>query len=88
MLLPYPLSAVILSVVPEGAANLVAEGNETNNVNQGVGIDKDDVTYFPWDNDGDGNVFPSDAIYVINRLTQTVPPADARADLDGNGRLR
>jgi hypothetical protein len=62
----------------------VDESDENNNTNRGKGIDLDDVTYFPWDLDGDGEVTPVDAIFVINRLGQTVPP-DARADFDGDG---
>jgi subtilisin-like proprotein convertase family protein len=60
-------------------ANVVTESNESNNSNQ------DDVTYFPWDVNADGVVTPSDAGFVVNRLGQTVPPADPRADLNGNG---
>ena len=62
-----------------------AESNEANNLDQGNGIDKDDVTYFPWDIDGNGVITPTDAIFFINRLGQNVPPADGRADPDGSG---
>ncbi len=61
------------------------ELSENNNSNQGKGIDKDDVTYFPFDIDSSGIVTQTDADFVINGLGQTVPPTDARADLDGNG---
>ena len=45
----------------------------------------DDITYFPWDIDGSGQVTPSDAIYVINRLGQSVTSDNALADFDGSG---
>ena len=41
----------------------------------------DDVTYFPWDTDGNGTVTPADVGYIVNRLGN----ADPIADLDGNG---
>jgi hypothetical protein len=45
------------------------------------------ITYFPWDIDGSGQVTPSDAIYVINRLGQTTTPENALADFDGSGQI-
>ena len=66
-------------------SNTVTEENDGNNANQGKSVDKDDVTYFPWDTNSSGAVTPTDAGFVINRLGNSVPPADARADLDGNG---
>ncbi len=66
----------------------IAEANEANNIDLGKGMDKDDFTFFPWDvNPTDGQVSPTDAIYVVNRLGQTVQPDNARADLDGNGAI-
>ena len=67
--------------------NVVQETNETNNFNRGKGIDKDDVTFFPWDVNSSNSVTASDAIFVINRLGQdtTNLSFDARADIDGNG---
>jgi hypothetical protein len=47
----------------------------------------DDITYFPWDIDGNGQVTPSDAIYVINRLGQTTTVDNALADFDGSGQI-
>jgi RHS repeat-associated protein len=47
----------------------------------------DDITYFPWDIDGNGQVTPSDAIYVINRLGQTTTVDNAWADFDGSGQI-
>jgi hypothetical protein len=67
--------------------NVVSEFSELNNINQGKGIDKDDITYFPWDIDGSGQVTPSDAIYVINRLGQTTTAENALADFDGSGQI-
>ena len=67
------------------AGNDVVESNETNNQNQGKGIDTEDVTYFPWDIDGNGQVTPTDAIFAINRLGQNANGINAKADFDGNG---
>ena len=67
------------------AANDVVESNEANNQNQGKGIDTEDITYFPWDIDSNGQVTPTDAIFVINRLGQNTNTANSRADFDGNG---
>ncbi|NBD31954.1 MAG: hypothetical protein GVY17_03010 [Cyanobacteria bacterium] len=67
------------------SGNEIAEADETNNLGNEKGLGIDDITYFPWDIDGSGIVTSSDAIFVINRLGESVPPADARADLDGNG---
>ncbi len=62
--------------------NGVGEFNEQNNRDQGKGIDKDDFTFFPWDlNPADGEVTPTDAIFVINRLGRS----DTAADLDASG---
>lgn len=69
------------------ANNDIAETDELNNSNQGQGIDLDDITYFPWDVDGNGLVTPTDAIYVINRLGQTTTLANQLADFDGSGSI-
>ncbi|MBE9061109.1 Ig-like domain-containing protein [cf. Phormidesmis sp. LEGE 11477] len=69
------------------AKGAIAESNETNNQNQGKGKDQDDITYFPWDIDGNGQVTPTDAIFAINRLGQSVDESNARADFDGNGAI-
>lgn len=47
----------------------------------------DDVTYFPWDINGNGTVTPTDAIFVVNRLGQGQgqPLSDPIADFDGGG---
>jgi RHS repeat-associated protein len=47
----------------------------------------DDITYFPWDLDDSGQVTPSDAIYIINRLGQTTTADNALADCDGSGQI-
>ena len=65
--------------------NSISEVQTDDNYNQGKGIDKDDITYFPWDFDSNGLVTPTDAIYVINRLGQTTSDDNRLADLDGNG---
>jgi hypothetical protein len=70
----------LLALVLDPADEL-GESNEGNNFAQGLGIDFDDITYFPWDVDRDGVVTALDAIYVQNRVGQN----DPRADLDGDG---
>jgi subtilisin family serine protease len=67
--------------------NVIPESSELNNINRGKGIDKDDITYFPWDIDGNGQVTPADAIFVINRLGQTTTTENASADFDGSGQV-
>ncbi|MCA9126087.1 MAG: tandem-95 repeat protein [Planctomycetales bacterium] len=61
--------------------NTVHEQDENNNSNQGLGIDLTSITYFPWDINGNGEITPTDVIYILNRIGQT----DQLADLDGNG---
>lgn len=60
--------------------NWVAESNETNNSNNGLAIDYDDFTYFPWDTNSDGVVTPVDVIYVVNRINQEVTLGDVNGD--------
>ena len=67
---------------PSGA---VAEEDESDNAGQGRGLDQDDFTYFPWDSNSSGQITPTDAIFVINRLGQSVSEGDCRADPDGSG---
>jgi hypothetical protein len=69
------------------AANVIAEADETNNASSIKGQGVDDVTYFPWDVDSSGQVTPSDAIFVINRLGQATTPENALADFDGSGQI-
>ena len=85
MPLPYVSTGFEYIAVVIDSENQVAEWDETNNFNRGEAIDKDDVTYFPWDYDGNGVVTATDAMSVLTQLGQTVPPADPRADMDGNG---
>jgi hypothetical protein len=65
--------------------NQITESDELNNFNSGQGIDKDDVTYFPWDIDSNGVVTSTDAIFVINRIGQTMTQENSLADLNGDG---
>ena len=67
------------------SGNAITELDESNNSNQGKGLDQDDITYFPWDVDDNGLVTPTDSIFVINRLGEDVNQENARADFDGNG---
>ncbi|MEZ6125940.1 MAG: Ig-like domain-containing protein [Planctomycetaceae bacterium] len=61
--------------------NNVSERVEGNNHGQGHLIDSDDVTFFPWDTNGDGVVAPLDALGAI----QSIGTANATYDFDGNG---
>ena len=61
--------------------NAVDESNEANNSGLGQLIDSDDITYFPWDKDGNGTVTPGEALSAI----QSVNTSDAANDFDGNG---
>ena len=83
--LPHVSSSYDYLGVVIDSTGAVAESDETNNANQGRGADKDDTAYFPWDVNSSGQVTPTDAIFVINRLGQTVPSGDRRADPDGSG---
>ena len=65
--------------------NLLGETQTADNYNQGKGIDKDDITYFPWDIDSNGLVTPTDSIFAVNRLGQSVTNDNALADFDGSG---
>ena len=65
--------------------NLDSESNAIPDAALQKGISTDDITYFPWDIDGNGLVTPTDAIFVINRLGQSTLNANIRADFDGNG---
>ena len=60
----------------------VDEGNEANNSSQGLGIDLDDITYFPWDTDSNGFITPLDALNTILALNSSSKP---QYDFDGNG---
>ena len=61
--------------------NTVAESNETNNSGVGHLIDSDDITWFPWDKNGNGTIEPLEALSSI----QTIGTSDAASDFDGNG---
>ncbi len=64
----------------------VAESDETNNSDQGKGVDSDDFTFFPWDmNPADGDVTPTDAVFVINRIGESTTVENASADVNGDG---
>jgi hypothetical protein len=65
--------------------DLIEETDEDNNIGQEKGTGKDHVTYFPWDIDHSAVVTPTDAIFAINRLGDSGPEMDGRADFDGNG---
>ncbi len=61
--------------------HVITETNENNNFNQGQGIDEDNITYFPWDLDGSGQVEPLDALFAIQQVGTSHPDVD----FDGNG---
>ncbi len=60
--------------------NDIDESNESNNSNQGLGQDMDDITYFPWDLDGNGQVTPLEAL----KCYQAIGTNDPACDFDGN----
>ena len=66
-------------VVDSGSA--VLELDENNNFNRVQGLDKDHITYFPWDIDGNGLVTPTDFVSIVNVLGGD----NAAANLDGDG---
>jgi len=61
--------------------DVVVESNESNNSGQGEGYDSDDITYFPWDLDGNGIVETADVDYLNQRLGTS----DLLADMNGDG---
>ncbi|MDA1055202.1 MAG: dockerin type I domain-containing protein [Planctomycetota bacterium] len=63
--------------------NAINETDEFNNANQALGVDKDDITYFPFDINRSGQVTPTDVVYVVNRLGGS----DPLADLNANGNV-
>lgn len=63
------------------AAHSVAESNEDNNAGRSHLIDSDDITYFPWDKNGNGTVEPLEAISSI----QHIGTSETTSDFDGNG---
>ena len=62
-------------------ANEIAEISGANNFGRGHQIDSDDITYFPWDKDGNGVVSPRETLSTI----LAVGTADSASDFDGNG---
>ncbi len=60
--------------------NEVAESDEGNNAIQGSGQDKDSITYFPWDLNGNGLVEPVDALAMVQRLGTSDPQGDFNGD--------
>ena len=67
--------------------NRVIETDETNNISQAKGIGLDDVSYFPWDVDGNELVEVTDEIFVTDNIGQSVGSTNARADFDGDGTI-
>ena len=65
--------------------NTVAEQTETHG-GQGQGIDRDDVTYFPFDVNADGRVRPTDVNQVLSNLG-AANSDNAAADINGDGRV-
>ena len=62
------------------SGNSVTEADETNNSGQGHLIDSDDITYFPWDKNGNGTIEPLEALGSI----QSIGSSDSINDFDGN----
>ncbi|MEZ6124895.1 MAG: M60 family metallopeptidase [Planctomycetaceae bacterium] len=63
------------------ALGQIDESDELNNSGQGQLIDGDDITYFPWDMNGNGQVEPLEALSAI----QSIGTANPVSDFDGNG---
>lgn len=63
------------------AANAVSETDETDNSGRGHLSDSDDITYFPWDKNGNGGVTPLEALDSIRNIGLD----DAASDFDGTG---
>ncbi|NQV22743.1 MAG: hypothetical protein HQ518_00105, partial [Rhodopirellula sp.] len=61
--------------------NVVAESDESNNFDSGRLLDIEDITYFPWDKDGNGTVTPTEAVGTIQALNTGA----ASSDYDGSG---
>ena len=61
--------------------NTVTESNESNNSGVGQLVDSDDITWFPWDKNGNGTVEPLEALSSI----QAIGTSDVFGDFDGNG---
>ena len=64
----------------------VDESNESNNRNNGEPFDGDDLSFFPWDFDGNGSVELEDVVFVANlmgavQIGDTILMGDM--DLDG-----
>jgi len=62
-------------------ANAILEVDENNNFNRAQGLDKDHITYFPWDLDENGLVTPIDFVTVVNNLGGN----NSAVDLNGDG---
>jgi len=61
--------------------NDVVESDEANNVNPQNTVGSDDITYFPWDQNGNGSVEPLEALGAI----QALGIGESIHDYDGNG---
>ncbi len=88
-----PKNDLILSANTDDPVNLGKDHQSLNTDYLGIiidgnlvtlekGINSDDITYFPWDVNKDGKVTPTDTIFVINRLGQTVSNDNRKADLN------
>lgn len=64
--------------------NAVAETNEENNSGKEQGVDRDDVSWFPFDVNGDGRVLPTDLNFVVTHMGEAASEGNGAADLDGN----
>lgn len=79
---PALVSGHVSRVVDLFGAVVATAGTGTHEHQNGtMGVDRDDVTYLLWDTQGQGDVTPSDAVYVLNRMGGS----EAKADIDGNG---
>lgn len=62
------------------SADTVVESDETNNAAINQGVSSDDVTYFAWDQNGNGVVEPLEALSSVQSVGQSNPAADLNGD--------
>lgn len=80
-------SALALTVDQRDEPRPVDGDSDGNNLCDVGAFESQGTASLVWDVDNDGTVTPLDAIFVINRLGQDVPPGDPAADIDGNGAI-
>ncbi len=77
------VEADFLAIVINDPVPPAGQSSQAGSFSAEQGTNIDDVTSFPWDLDRNGQVTPTDAIFVVNRLGQT----GAEADINGDGQV-